>query len=1123
MSFQRRDYDALHKLPSSTHPERIVLRGSHRSKSSGHGKFLFGLILVLLLVVIGSFGALRIGISSVYFTDAVNGRLNQFAAQGLTPNIGKTILTLDENGLLVAEADAISLINSSTNTPFVQAENMTMRVGFFSLLKGQIDLKTLDLYGVNIIQKNRPTAKVSNNNASQFMRDGLVQPDQLAAMIISQVEYMANNLATLPFEKVTIHDAEISGLADGMLSSFQLDDLALAKNSDGNVTISGQARLQDGAVLPIDGTISSVEDATIPSINVAIANIPFSRQLPKARFDGDEIRECIGRATIGVSTRDTASFPVRLTVGTDDLTCDLLVAGRYEIASEIEFGIAPDAEVFELLPSQIKINRSEFNFNGAVKPVFEQAAQSANYLFEIISNDGKLEPVESEEGALVLSARLGGNFTPLTKQFVLDTIGVNTASGSINGAFSTLLPEKGTDDRAGFLLALRSDVIDIADFKRIWPAFVAVGARKWVMANVFGGRAENILLDFTLPPEKVGQFLPHDEDDLIGGATLIGTRFDTIGDLPPMRGTDLTVTFAGKKVSVEATGGRGYLDNDRSIGLKRALLNIEDTHVRPIPAELIIETEQENAENIAAFIARPPINALADIDLEPKDFAGKATANATLSLVFPVPGEKMQPPDFDASIAFSNLDLAKPLGGQTLTAATGTITANRERVMFDANAELNGLQSKISVIRPRKGSDQKPSQKVTLVLDNKAIAKIAPGLTPFVKGTMAIDVEATSAGAQRFDVDLTKVEIDLPFANWKKGSGIKARAQFDMAIKNGRQNITNLVITGDSLRGKGNLTIEKGQIISADLSAMRLNPNDDFVARIRREGSKSPLNVRLSGASFDVRSLLRKYVKDGNYSSDGAKPAPVAVTGSLKRLAGFSDIAISNAEFAVNTGSSTSLSLTGLLPGGGVRLAATRSQNGQMLSLQAENAGEFLRFADLYKRMRGGALNMDLKPTGSGSMSGPVAITGFSVVGEPKLTSLMGNNVDGAGSLRDAADIDLDLTEARFRVAQANVDYKSGIVNIRNARIGGDSVGFTAEGVLRDTNGQMNLRGTFLPAYGLNKIAGNIPILGALFGAGERRGLIGVTYTLSGPLREPTITINPLSLIAPGVFREIFE
>ena len=84
-------------------------------------------------------------------------------------------------------------------------------------------------------------------------------------------------------------------------------------------------------------------------------------------------------------------------------------------------------------------------------------------------------------------------------------------------------------------------------------------------------------------------------------------------------------------------------------------------------------------------------------------------------------------------------------------------------------------------------------------------------------------------------------------------------------------------------------------------------------------------------------------------------------------------------------------------------------------------------------------------------------------------------------------------------------------------------VGATFQGMLYDPKGNMDMTGTFMPAYGLNRIFGEIPIIGVLLGNGRDRGLIGVTFKLEGDADSPAVQINPLSVIAPGIFRSIFE
>jgi hypothetical protein len=35
--------------------------------------------------------------------------------------------------------------------------------------------------------------------------------------------------------------------------------------------------------------------------------------------------------------------------------------------------------------------------------------------------------------------------------------------------------------------------------------------------------------------------------------------------------------------------------------------------------------------------------------------------------------------------------------------------------------------------------------------------------------------------------------------------------------------------------------------------------------------------------------------------------------------------------------------------------------------------------------------------------------------------------------------------------------------------------------------------------------------------------LLGVTFAVRGPLSQPEILVNPVSILAPGVFRTLFE
>jgi len=68
----------------------------------------------------------------------------------------------------------------------------------------------------------------------------------------------------------------------------------------------------------------------------------------------------------------------------------------------------------------------------------------------------------------------------------------------------------------------------------------------------------------------------------------------------------------------------------------------------------------------------------------------------------------------------------------------------------------------------------------------------------------------------------------------------------------------------------------------------------------------------------------------------------------------------------------------------------------------------------------------------------------------------------------------------------------------------------------------VHLRGTLIPLYGPNNLLGQLPIVG-LFLGGEKEGLVGVTYEVVGRPAGPVLHVNPLSALAPGLLRKVFE
>jgi hypothetical protein len=190
-----------------------------------------------------------------------------------------------------------------------------------------------------------------------------------------------------------------------------------------------------------------------------------------------------------------------------------------------------------------------------------------------------------------------------------------------------------------------------------------------------------------------------------------------------------------------------------------------------------------------------------------------------------------------------------------------------------------------------------------------------------------------------------------------------------------------------------------------------------------------------------------------------------------------------------------------------------RQQGHEVINLQTSDAGAFLRFIDTYSKVVGGQLTLAIDPPtpDQGPKEGLMSILGFAVKGETQLDRAV-----AGGPVSTQNGIGFDALRAEFT-------RQSGQLTIRNGVVKGPSIGATIEGSIDYVGNQVRMTGTFIPMYGLNNMFGQIPFFGIFLGAGSNEGLIGVTYEVVGTPSQPVLRVNPISALAPGLTRKIFD
>jgi len=148
---------------------------------------------------------------------------------------------------------------------------------------------------------------------------------------------------------------------------------------------------------------------------------------------------------------------------------------------------------------------------------------------------------------------------------------------------------------------------------------------------------------------------------------------------------------------------------------------------------------------------------------------------------------------------------------------------------------------------------------------------------------------------------------------------------------------------------------------------------------------------------------------------------------------------------------------------------------------------------------------------------GVVNLRDFSIRGESTLERIAANNGDPNRPTAQSFGAGVSFTRMR-----AEFTRSPGKLSVRDGVVWGPAMGATIEGSLDYARDNVGMRGTFVPAYALNNLLARVPIVG-LFMGGQNEGVFGMTYEVVGSVSNATLRVNPMSMMAPGFLRKIFE
>jgi Protein of unknown function/AsmA-like C-terminal region len=680
---------------------------------------------------------------------------------------------------------------------------------------------------------------------------------------------------------------------------------------------------------------------------------------------------------------------------------------------------------------------------------------------------------------------------------------------------------------AGASILIRNMPID--RLPGYWPPGVGDHTRSWVTTNLSAGRIEEMRTAVSLDLAP-GTDKPVDATSFVATMSIKGASIDYLHGLPRVEGADATATLLPKKLEFDFTAGhlKGLAMSGGSV--------VIDQLDQPYERCTIDLALSGPAEDVIAVLDMKPLQYSRPLGLDPKRTSGMV--DGTLHFRLPLRNAlPISDIEYGATAQLTNLAIGQAALGQDLTDGTFALKLDSDAVTLDGMASLGSTPGKISFKEHLSSAAPGPRVETHLeaVLDDAARQRFGFAILPDnIQGPIASTLTYTEFAGRRAHLvaalDLADTTMALDQLGWDKAPGQPAHADFAVDFADGKPTrLTDLVVRAPKLELKGEIGFAAdGGFSALQTTKFRLGETDAALS-VARAGTG--WKIGLHGDAIDLTEPLKQLKAKSDVkredagSKDGghADPGPtVALDLAADRIILGPDQIL---QHAIATGTIANHTLAegrlsaGFGKSGKVEFRLDTIEAGGGFSLATDDLGGLLAIGNISDNVEGGHLTISghaLREGKGRRFSGRAEGGDYRVVGAPFLLRLASiASFDSIITLLNGQGVP-------FSTLKADMSLYDGKLDLAHARIYGGALAVNVDGQLDLDAGTLNLKGTLVPAYALNSILDNVPILGDLLMGGEGQGMFAATFSLGGRIEAPIIKVNPLSPLAPGFLRRLF-
>jgi hypothetical protein len=736
-----------------------------------------------------------------------------------------------------------------------------------------------------------------------------------------------------------------------------------------------------------------------------------------------------------------------------------------------------------------------------------QAGGEPALSFDIAGEPGQIVRPELPGGQLpVTSLTLRGRYGVDSEDLTLDelVLGMPTTSVTLRGTARDLGGAAAIDGS----VAIASLPID--DLRKYWPPEFGANARRWILANMSQGVIRDASARFSA--QRVDGAL--DIDQVEGQLSVENTRIRYIRAQPRVEQVSGSVRFDNQHFDIAVHGGRL-----RGLKVDSAQLTISGLAARDQAMAMQLAVSGPVAE-LLALLDQPPFGYVRRFGVAPRSIGGDLTAQA--SLRFPLIDRlTFDEVALSATASVEGLGVPKAVRDFDLTDGRFDVNLDKAGMGWIGTAQIGGVPAAVTWDeRFERPVPYRRRYSLTATVTDAQRRALGLELADYVDGPVGVTATYTEQGDRRSrlvgDLDFRDAALTIDDLGWTKPAGQPTTGRLEAGLSEGRlATLERADLTGGGItvRTSGAFGAQ-GRLSRLDIPELKAGATD-VTGRATWSGDR--MDLTLSGRSLDASALF------GGDDVGGKPPRAMTVSAKFDRVLVGPTRQLAKVELSADRDGARwrSASIVAGVGAGGMTLNLTPGKGGRALSVVADDAGAVFKTFGLSDGMRGGRLRVDGRyDDAEGSpdadrLNARIGVEDYRFVRVPLLAKLLAvTSVTGIPELMTGEGI-------AFKELSIQLVKTPNHLEIVEGRASGLALGLTAQGTLDGPEDVADLTGTIVPVYQVNRLFEAIPVIGEIV-TGGGGGLFAFTYSVKGPLDNPSITVNPLSVLAPGFLRNLF-